>query len=153
MKALDICVQNFQPYGTILHTSDKEKLLDNKEMQYTNQIGIINVSPVSTGILVQFRREIIVNKLERHLSTPEMIVALENDSILFLAEPSTNIPQTNMINAFRLKAGQAVLLKEGCWHWGPFPYKKSYCKSLIAFKKDTETNDCEQIELKDSIRI
>ena len=72
---------------------------------------------------------------ERHMKTPEFLLPVNGDMILILGPPEypnepSRLPDFSRFAAFKIKAGEAVLLKPGVWHYAGMPFEDEiymYC--------------------------
>ena len=84
-------------------------------------------------------------KMERHLKTTEIYIAIEGDFIFPVTRPMRldvpNLqPSVEDVIGFHVKEGQTLIMKPGMWHWGPWPISQR-CTIILLFKKGTEIND------------
>jgi ureidoglycolate lyase len=61
---------------------------------------------------------------ERHIQTDELLVPLTGDCLVYVAPPEypaepDRLPALDHFQVFRVRQGQAVLLKKGVWHGAP----------------------------------
>ena len=73
------------------------------------------------SIIAYDRKESVI---ERHLSCAEIFVTVKGQGVIAVADPSELERAANSKDAFhyfRLKEGDAVLLKQGVWHMLPVP--------------------------------
>jgi ureidoglycolate hydrolase len=137
----NITIENFQPFGTLLTDSLSSPKWSNEQFDFTPDVYLYHYQKrLSSGILIGKKRPIKPNILEKHVATSEILIQLVNDAILYLAERSIRNPSENDISAFFLRQGEGVALKEGTWHWVPFPINTD-CKTLIFFDEGTGDND------------
>lgn len=143
MKPIELTKELFQPYGQILKVCPPEtKSSEDQDCAYWSKVTQFKLSEdVSTGILVGKKREPVYTKMERHFHTPEMIVALDADAVLFVALPDDEKEKPEGIKMFSLKKGQGVVLNRGTWHFAPYPVDADGVSCLIVFKNNTETED------------
>ena len=143
-------------YGRILSESTAEPSAREAEFLYWSQTSVLTLDqPLSTGLLVCHPRKPYLSQLERHVDTPEVLVALDGDSIICLAapdeEPAVRTPES--LAAFKVTQGQAFVMNSGTWHWIPFPTEQRQTKFLVAFATDTESNDLEVVDLPEGVQI
>ena len=156
IKAVALTSENFKEYGQILSMSKGEPMADNEEFAYWGKITELAMTEkVSTGFLVCQKREGLVKNLERHTTTPEIMVALEGDSLVCMAKPESIVgaDRIERIQVFHVRQGQAFVMHTGTWHWIPFPVDSEESKFLIIFASGTENADLEIRELPDPIQI
>jgi ureidoglycolate hydrolase len=56
---------------------------------------------------------------ERHRRSPEMIVALAGDCLVYVAPADPGRDEPGSFEVFRLRPGQGVILSPGVWHGAP----------------------------------
>lgn len=99
-------------------------------------------SPISTGALESVPRPMVLGRMERHLRSKEALIALEGDAVLCLAPPQESVNGGLFgITAVRMRAGQAIILHTGAWHWIPFPIGESSVRFLVVFRSGTGRDD------------
>lgn len=155
IKAIELTRENFKDYGYVLSKEDGEPLAKNEELTYWGKVSCFGMSEsVSTGILYNHKRDPIIKKFERHVKTPEVLVALEGDSIICLAKSTCNPDKdTESVKAFYIKQGDAIGLHAGTWHWVPIPINCEKSKFLVVFANGTEDNDMDFSDLVEGIQI
>jgi hypothetical protein len=103
------------------------------------------------GALACARREARLEKMERHLRTPELLSAVQGDAILCVAPPQeAKDGAIAGIVALVVRQGQSVLLETGAWHWIPFPLSPGGARFMVIFKNGTGEEDLEIRELRDA---
>ncbi len=154
IKPVKLTSKAFKDYGFILHQSGGKPMARNAEITYWGKVSELAMTKrVSTGVLVNHRRPRIVKSMERHVRTPEILVALDGDSVFCVARPSKRGKNIDGIKAFRVKQGDALALHAGAWHWAPFPVGKRESTFLVVFALGTEANDLEVRALPEAVRI
>ncbi|HHT11200.1 MAG: ureidoglycolate lyase [Atribacterota bacterium] len=154
MKPIIITEESIKGYGYLLSESKKDPILNNDHFKYISDVyKLIVDGEMTVGILIGRKREMVLKNLERHKETIEILVQLENDSVVFFAKQNDQKESIKDIKAFYFNSGQAVVLNKGTWHWGPFPITEPECKTLIVFKKGTSQNDCDIRDLEEGIKI
>ena len=157
IRAVPLTAEDFAPFGRILAPlSERKPDADEADFSFTSA-ALPQDLPDDAMIanLVCKPREFSVNKLERHTDTPEMLAALDGDSLLCVA-PSSAVPATcgpGEIAAVRINRGQAVLLRSGSWHWIPFPLLDKPSLFLLMFRDKTGENDLEIVDLREEYSI
>jgi ureidoglycolate hydrolase len=156
IKAVALTPENFKDYGQILSISNKEPMADNQEIAYWGKVTELAMTEmVSTGILVCRKREGLIKSLERHTRTPEILVALEGDSLICMAKPESVVSTNRIegIQAFHVRQGEALVMHGGTWHWAPVPVNREETKFLVIFASGTEGEDLEIRELPNPIKV
>lgn len=143
-------VQSFARFGTFVAASEGAPFEGGNTASYREKAGVIDAGGgrVSVGVLNLKARPLAVSELERHVATPELLVAVEGDVVIPVApanHPGVN-PDVHAVEVFRLNQGEAVILNTGVWHGLPFPLDES-ATLLVIFKEDTPSRDFELCNL------
>jgi len=154
IKASKLTSRGFGPYGQIISTAKGNPSSANDELTCWSKVSLLNFGKTaSTTLLLCHRRESIVKKLERHVHSPEVLVALEGDSIICVGKPSSDRDAIRGLRAFHLRGGEAIAMHAGTWHYLPFPVKAKQCKLLVLFSSKTEESDLKFRDLPEEVRI
>lgn len=123
IKPVELTFENFKAYGIVLSSVNNEPMADNEEFKYWSKVSLLKMHEVvSSGMLFGLKREPLIKKLERHVNTPEVLVALQGDSVICVTEPSPKgSTAIDGIQAFYIKQGDAIAMNPGVWHWIPIP--------------------------------
>jgi len=111
---------------------------------------------IEFGICTFKKRDLVIEQLEQHVLTQELLYAIDDDFIMPVAtniiQNSKNLPDIDNLIAVQLRRGEGVIFNKNTWHWVPFPYKeKSF--ALVGFIMDTAKKDLEIFDLKTKIRM
>lgn len=148
MKTEKLTTEAFAPYGSILSQKRSGGSVDNAEFTYTADPAVFELGgEVTAGILEGKSRAVILEKMERHLDTPEILFQILEDGILFVGTSKGGPAGIGNIKPFSLKQGDTVLLYPGTWHWVPFPEKAEKCVTQVIFKSGTSDSDCQIMDL------
>lgn len=146
--------KSFREYGQILSEKAGEPMADDDIISYWGKVANIKFDKnISTGVLFGHKRLMATKNLERHIETPEVLVALSGDAVICVAVPSKQEDEPDKIKAFYIKQGDAISLYRGIWHWTPFPVDSEQCKFLVMFNNDTESKDLYIKNLSEDINI
>jgi len=148
-KTINTTYENFSKYGYFIDEKAKESLADNINFTYWDKIAEFELGPVvSAGIVVGHENGGIVETIERHKNTAEILVGLKGDSVVLLSQPNNKANEVSELQAFIIKEGDTVVLYPGTWHSAPIPIE-DICKLLVLFNTNTPDQDLEEIELND----
>ena len=151
LKPIGLNQGSFKEYGHVLSVFSGSPMADDDVITYWGKTARFDfVKNASSGILHGHMKKMKTKKLERHIKTPEMLVALKNDAILVVAKPLDTIEQ---LNAFHIKQGDARVLHASTWHWTPFPIDTDTCEFLVVFQMGTEDKDLDIRTLQEEIMI
>ncbi len=136
--------ESFGRFGTFVAAAEGAPFAAGEAAAYREKVGVLDVGGgrVSVGVLRLKKRPLDLHELERHLATPELLVAAEGDVVFAVApanqpEPS---PEAGAVEAFRLNQGEAVIMNPGVWHSLPFPLQGE-ATLLVVFKENTPAAD------------
>lgn len=153
IKAIELTEENFKEFGYLLSTS-KMKPLENTELAYWGKVAQLNMGEtISTGILYGLDREPVIKSLERHINTPEILVAIEGNSIILFGKPKQGIENIDDLRAFYIKQGDAFAIHPKTWHWVAVPVGSKISKFLVVFASGTEEKDLEVRDLPEAIML
>ena len=86
-------------------------------------------------------------QIEYHTTTAEIIIPLNDDMILHVAEPSAGKPITDQTKAFIVPKNTLIKMNACVWHLAPLPKKKDELTALIILPECTYMNDCKVVDL------
>jgi ureidoglycolate hydrolase len=152
---IEMTSESFKEYGHIISNKQGVPMADNQEFSYWSKVSELSMSnAVSTGVLYGNKREPVIKSFERHNNTPEVLVALEGDSVMCFAKPSLiNDNTIDGIQAFYIKERVAFAMYPGTWHWIPIPLSDIPSKFLVLFASGTEAEDLEIKDLDEQVMI
>ena len=99
-------------------------------------------------LVVKKPSEMKITQVEYHTTTNEVIIPLDDDMIIHVAEPSGGKPIPEKTKAFLVPKNTVVKLKACIWHLAPLPNKKDSLTALIVLPECTYINDCVVVDLK-----
>ncbi len=150
LKLTPLTRENFEEYGTIVSREGFKPKADTEVMTFYGGLAKFEFEGIfSFGLLEVVDRERVLNELERHTNSEELLFAIDEDVIITVAKPDNtkDAPILESLKAFKIEKGKGVVMKEGCWHWAPYPLaKKANC--LVGFRFDTPNDDFETKELR-----
>lgn len=140
LRARPLSAQAFAPFGTLLGQPACVPSLERGDITFWNNTADLSGLQSSgvTGHLIARRRELTLTRIERHQYTPEAFIATSGRSLLVVGEPGE--AGTAGLHAFEIRAGQAVLLRPGAWHWAPYPLTEA-ATFLLILRAETSEHD------------
>jgi len=155
--ARHVSPENFKEFGKAVLVSDAYKPDAQSEIQtYYGQLAVMKCDSIQIGICVAKSRPFIVDELEQHAKTAELLAALKGD---FITPVATSVviggkerPDMENIKAVRVNQGEGIVFNEGIWHWTPYAATDT-CDVLVGFKTGTPQNDFISCKLEESIEI
>ncbi len=109
---------------------------------------------VDVGVMRVRQRPTKYDSMERHLRTPELIVALDGAVLLPVSvdAESGDGPDIDRLRVLRVDQGSGVLLERGVWHAIPFPLDAPV-NCLVVFRRNTASDDLEVKSLPAVVRV
>lgn len=153
-----ITPENFKAFGKVIAVLPEVKPDGQSEIQtYYGKLAIMKCADsIQLGICVAVRRENVVDELEQHVETQELLAALKGD---FLVPVTSSVlvdgqarPDLDKMVAMRVNQGEGIVFNEGIWHWTPYPVTKT-CDVLVGFRTDTPANDFISCKLEEAFVI
>ena len=152
IKVQKLTHKDFAPYGAFYNMGSPQghslngeihKFFPDRLSAYHN--GQVGFSP----ILVKKPDKMIVKQVEYHTTTCEIIMPLNDDMILHVAEASAGVPITDKTKAFLVPKNTMVKMNACIWHLAPLPAKKDELVAMIVLPECTYMNDCKVVDLKE----
>ena len=109
------------------------------------QGGNVGFSP----ILVKKPAQMLIKQVEYHTTTSELILPLNDDMVLHVAQPSAGAPIPDKTFAFIVPKNTLVKLNACVWHLAPLPKSKAELAAMIILPECTYINDCKVVDLKE----
>lgn len=153
----------FQDFGKVLAIPGDTPTYSDQRLDWWSTIGVLPGSVVGdfeVSLLTCRKRGMTFNSLERHVQSPELLLALDDDIISAFA-PARDLddpdarPALEDVRAFKIPQDQGFLVETGTWHLLPTCATKDECLMLVIFKRDTGANDLTfgQIEGAENVRL
>lgn len=150
--------ENFKKFGKVILVTENLKPDAQSEIQtYYGQLAIMKCADsFQLGICIAKKREFVVDELEQHADTQELLAALKGDFITPVTSSiemdGKMVPDVNNIKAVRVNQGEGIVFEKGIWHWTPYAVTPT-CDVLVAFKTDTPVNDFISCKLEEKIEM
>ncbi len=92
------------------------------------------------------------DRMERHLSSCEILIPINSDMFVPLAPPG-DTPVTDQIQIVPVMKGELIYLPEGVWHFAAGPLDDRVLDYFVFLKASTPEQDLEMKKLGDRIVI
>ena len=112
-------------------------------IEFYGELGLIECrGELEIGICVFRNRPLVLDRMERHVMTQELLYAIDDDFIAVAApnEAGGEVPRLSELVALRVKRGEGLLFQKGVWHWAPYPFAAESF-ALVGFARGTATTD------------
>lgn len=158
VKAIHISPEVMKGLGKAVCVTGETKPNAQTDIQsYFGQLAIMKCEDaVQIGVCIAKNREYIVEELEQHVNTAELLAAMKGD---FITPVTSSIvvdgklcPDMSKVIAVRVNQGEGIFFDEGVWHWTPYAVTPT-CDVLVVFRKDTPQNDFISCKLSESFSM
>ena len=152
IKATKLTKEAFAPYGEYYKMDKPQGYSLNGELHSFFPDRLVATQGCKVGyspILVNKPEKMLINMVEYHTTTSEMIMPLNDDMILHVAEPSAGKPIPEYTKAFIVPKHTLIKMNACVWHLAPLPKTKDQLCALIILPECTYMNDCKVVELKE----
>ena len=106
-----------------------------------------NKNMAFSPITVKKPEKMLVNAVEYHTTTAEIIIPLNDDMILHVAPPSAGKPVPELTKAFIVPKNTVIKMNTCVWHLAPLPRKADELLAIIVLPEATYMNDCTVVNL------
>jgi ureidoglycolate lyase len=161
VKPRELSVEAFLPYGTYARHIDPDTAkIGQPPVEFYRDMLQLNLGGHALASLSTCRvekRDPVIQFSEYHSSVGEVILPLDNDILIHVAEatpPGEGVP-VDQIEVFYVPKGTAVSLRPGIWHHAPFTVNDEPANVLVVLPERTYANDCVVVrhEPEDEIQI
>lgn len=150
IKVEQLTKESFAPYGAY-YTMDKpdgHALCGAIHRFYPDRLTAYQGANVGfSAITVKKPEKMLITQIEYHTTTSEMIMPLNDDMILHVAQPSAGAPITEQTKAFLVPKHTLIKMNACVWHLAPLPANAEELAALIILPECTYMNDCKVVDL------
>ena len=150
IKVQPLTKQDFAIYGAYYKMDDPQGHSLNGELHrfFPDRLTAYHDGQVAfSPILVKKPEKMLINSIEYHTTTCEIIMPLNDDMILHVAEPSAGTPITDKTKAFLVPKNTLIKMNACVWHLAPLPANKDELCAMIVLPECTYMNDCIVVNL------
>ena len=129
--------------------------ISNETLRFFGRLGLIEAAAaVEFGICAYRRRPLVVERMEQHRRSRELLVAIDDDFLMPVApnDAASNRPDLSRAFVLRVRRSEGVIFAQGTWHWVPYPLKEE-SHALVGFALDTSKDDMFFQELSPAARF
>ena len=151
IKAQPLTKKDFAPYGEYYSMTkpDGYALCGEIHKFYPDRViasqnGNVGFSPIA----VKKPEKMLIKQVEYHTTTSELIIPLNDDMIVHVAQPSAGKPIPEHTKAFIVPKGTIIKMNACVWHLAPLPRRKDELNAMIILPECTYMNDCIVVDLK-----
>ncbi len=159
LKVVEAATADLRGIGVALRLPEpgaRKPDVENELLKFFGKLGVIEAPRgVEFGICAYERRELVVEKLEQHRRSGELLYAIDDDFLMPAAPnlPGVDQPDISRACVLRVRRSEGVIFAPGAWHWVPYPLKKGKSFALVGFAIDTSANDMSFHELSPGLRF
>ncbi len=143
----------FQFYGKVVTIPEDTADGIEKEFNWWGNVADLPANgQINTGLLQVKHRDFLVEKVEYHRETAEMLIPLKGNSILVVGRKADDSEKIECIDAFYFNKSKVVIMDKETLHWIPFPLGKDAVYAVI-FRAETPNDDLSFMEFKQPLEI
>jgi ureidoglycolate hydrolase len=140
IKALNISKENFVKYGKLVSVPKNKPTSEDATYKFWSNLADYSIDGnTEIGLCTVYKQnDNIITGVERHLETPEILIAIDAPFILPLLMEGES--EENMM-AFKVDVGEAVVIDNGVWHGACLPVGKETASYFVIFRLNTPAED------------
>ncbi len=146
----EISHENFSPFGSFypMETPQGYALSGEIHQFFPDRLTASSERCVGySSITIRKPDRMIINAVEYHSTTWEMIFPLTGDMILHVAPASAGKPVPHLTEAFLIPKHTLVKINAAIWHLAPLPANADSLTAMIILPECTYLNDCTVVPL------
>ena len=150
IKVENLTKEAFAPFGEYykMDAPDGHALCGAIHRFYPDRVTAYQSGNVGfSAITVKKPEQMLITQIEYHTTTSEMIMPLNDDMILHVAQPSAGTPITDQTKAFLVPKHTLIKMNACVWHLAPLPASADELSALIILPECTYMNDCKVVDL------
>ena len=150
IKVENLTKEAFAPFGEYykMDAPDGHALCGAIHRFYPDRVTAYQSGNVGfSAITVKKPEQMLITQIEYHTTTSEMIMPLNDDMILHVAQPSAGAPITDQTKAFLVPKHTLIKMNACVWHLAPLPANADELSALIILPECTYMNDCKVVDL------
>ena len=150
IKVETLTAEAFAPFGKFFNMDDPDGYALEGAIHkfYPDRIRDAYFSHVGfSAIRVRKPEKMIIDSVEYHTTTSEIILPINDDMILHVAPASAGTPVPQLAHAFLVPKGTLVQMNAAIWHLAPLPAHVEELHAMIILPECTYANDCTVVQL------
>ena len=138
IKSQPLKAENFKRFGKIVLLPDNKPTSEDKTYKFWSDIANYHIDGYTEiGLCTVYKQDsIMINGMEKHIETPEILIPADAPFILPLQKDGDDY-----LEAFKVNPGEAVVIDPGIWHGACIPLGISECTYFVIFKQGTPHKD------------
>lgn len=132
----------FSRYGSVVERPDRAHDAEGPGWRWWAETASLAATggAYGVGFLDLARAPLRFDWAERHARSPEMIVALAGDCLVYVAPADPERDGPGPFEVFRLRPGQGVILAPGVWHGAPLA-AESPAAAMVLLREGSGVED------------
>ena len=150
IKAEPITKEAFRLYGEFYNMYEPEGFALTGPIHdfYPDRVlGEFGQSMGFSPLIIHKPEKMIVDSTEYHSHSWEMVIPLNDDMVIHVAEPTGYDPQLDRIKAFIVPKGTLIKYNAGVWHKAPMPIHEDTLYTMAVLGQCAYIHDCRVYEL------
>jgi len=147
--------ETFGRYGAVLARPARRHDAEGPGWRWWAETGTLETAdqPYAVGYLDLQPAAHRFDWAERHMRSPETIVPLTGDCLIYVGPPDhpddpARMPPTEEFQVFRVGAGQGVVLSPGVWHGAPLAIDRPL-QAMVLLARGTGQDDTTVVRFED----
>lgn len=152
IKLQALSKEAFAPYGEYykMDAPDGHALCGAIHRFYPDRVTAYPAGNIGfSAITVKKPEKMLISQVEYHTTTAELIMPLNDDMILHVAQPSAGTPIPEQTKAFLVPKHTLIKMNACVWHLAPLPANADELSAMIILPECTYMNDCTVVDLKE----
>ena len=156
IAAEPLTAEAFAPFGTVLRAPSRDADASGPGWRWWAETSLLagDGRPWSVGWLGLRPTDLRFDWAERHLRSPEAIVATGEDLLVYVGPPDhpeepERLTALQRFRAFRVPAGAGVLMDPGVWHGAPFTARGA-TPAMVLLLEGTASRDVTVVRFEDA---
>lgn len=143
-----ITEENFKKFGKVVKSPKSDPTAQAADFKFYSDIANYEIDgSTEIGICTVYKQpKNIIEGMERHLNTPEILIPIDAPFVLPLLKDGETEEQSE---AFQVDIGEAVIIDKAVWHGACLPVGKEESSYFVIFRKGTPNEDVYKKEIKE----
>ncbi|MEO8398551.1 MAG: ureidoglycolate lyase [Ignavibacteriaceae bacterium] len=143
IKVKEISEENFKLFGKVLAAAEGNPTSQSQSYKFWSDIINYKIDgETEVGICNVYKQpENLIEEMERHLRTPEILIPIDAPFVLPLLSTEAG---SEKVEAFKVGVGQALKIDDAVWHGPCIPADKKECSYFVIFRRGTPQEDVEK---------
>jgi ureidoglycolate lyase len=137
----------FGPFGRVIARPERDRDAEGPGWRWWAETASVSGDgrPVGVGYLDLEPTETSFDWAERHMRTQEAVLATSSDLLLYVGPPESpnepgRMPPVERFRAFRVRAGDGVVMDRGVWHGAPFTVDRASAAIVLLLEGTGRTD-------------